>query len=572
MGEAVNPSGPERFLLPPYSVYDKGPGNSIILSGTFLRLMDYMQEIYGFNVTYQLIENATSVGVKYGEDYYSWSGALGKLNARETDMVAFMDITEERVHSFSMTDNIISHPVAMLMQTPKILSRKLLFVQPFTTQVWALVLISIPVVSVALWLVYNWSPEEAPRRRKGRGLSQLHNCAWYTYGALLQQVSSYDRHTQHATRAAGAVHLPVGTSSRLVVGTWWIYVVIVMAYYSSNLIAFLTVPEPQWLVPSFRDAVRREDIHIYIPYGTGLYQEILKSSSEDFVKLRQRLNKAGATAVNDIRLAIDAVAAGKAILLGDKLLLEALAITDYRNQRRRSCRVAVLSDEIMRISIVDSSVMNRLKSLIPPSVHNRVARLKYTARLGVSAARSFFKLRSSGNLRFLLMNHHEKPHACTRDYNEDSRGLSKPIGLTELESAFLLLLLGTAISSLLLPVEFVARWARARRRARMLTPLGPASQHENTWWTPDNHTTRPIISLRHGWKRAEEAVWTTVGPGGHVISDCYPAFGQFGRRPLFVKQASPFPFYQPCWGGTAAAEEPAQGRRRGHVVMVGNWP
>ncbi|XP_070395535.1 glutamate receptor ionotropic, delta-1-like [Dermacentor albipictus] len=238
--------------LPPYSIYGKGPRGSIILSGTFLRFVDYMQEIYGFNVTYQLIENETSVGVKFGEDY-SWSGSLGKLNTRETDLVAFMDITEERVHSFSMTDGIISHPMAMLVQTPKILSRKLLFVQPFTTQVWILVLVSIPVVSVALWLVYNWSPEEAHRRQKGRGLSQLHNCAWYTYGALLQQ---------------GAVHLPVGTSSRLVVGTWWIYVVIVMAYYSSNLIAFLTVPEPQWLVPSFREAVRREDIHIYIPHGT----------------------------------------------------------------------------------------------------------------------------------------------------------------------------------------------------------------------------------------------------------------------------------------------------------------
>ncbi|KAK8773923.1 hypothetical protein V5799_011546 [Amblyomma americanum] len=73
---------------------------------------------------------------------------------------------------------------------------------------------------------------------------------------------------------AGGVHLPVGTSSRLVVGTWWLYVVIVMAYYSSNLIAFLTVPEPQWIVSSFREAVLREDLHLYVPFGTGLHQEI----------------------------------------------------------------------------------------------------------------------------------------------------------------------------------------------------------------------------------------------------------------------------------------------------------
>ncbi|KAH6928977.1 hypothetical protein HPB50_022354 [Hyalomma asiaticum] len=244
--------------FPPYSIYERTQENSINHTGTFLRLMSYLEEIYGFNVTYQLMESATSVGYKLTD--FNWTGALGKLNSRDTDLVSFMDITEERMHSFSLTDNVITHPVAMLMQTPKILSRKMLFVQPFTTQVWALVLASIPVVSVALWLVYNWSPDEAPRRQKGRGLSELHNCAWYAYGALLQQ---------------GGVHIPVGTSSRLVVGTWWLYVVIVMAYYSSNLIAFLTVPEPQWLVPSFREAVAREDIDIYIPYGTGLHQEIL---------------------------------------------------------------------------------------------------------------------------------------------------------------------------------------------------------------------------------------------------------------------------------------------------------
>ncbi|KAK8777319.1 hypothetical protein V5799_029336 [Amblyomma americanum] len=231
---------------------------------------------------------------------------------------------------------------------------------------------------------------------------------------------------------AGGVHLPVGTSSRLVVGTWWLYVVIVMAYYSSNLIAFLTVPEPH-----------------------------------------------------------------------------------------------------------------------------------------------FFELRSSGNLRFLLKNHREKPHACIRDYDAETRGLSKPIGLSELESAFLLLLLGTAASSLLVPVEFAARWARTRRRARKLRPPAGTTRDNYAWSWPNDSKARPFISLRHGWKRADKAVWTTVGPGGHVLSDCYPAFGQFGRRPLFVQESPPFPFYQPCWGGTAVAQESEQhagDRQQGHVVMVGNWP
>ncbi|XP_075750448.1 ionotropic receptor 93a-like [Rhipicephalus microplus] len=332
---------------------------------------------------------------------------------------------------------------------------------------------------------------------------------------------------------------------------WWLYVVIVMAYYSSNLIAFLTVPEPQWVVSSFREAVAREDIHVYIPHGTGLHQEIMKSSNEHFMRLRRRLGVT-ATAVPDLRTIIDRVATGKAILLADKQLLEALVIADYKSQQKRRCRVAIFNDDIMLITI---GISARRGSPFVQALN-----------------RHFYLLRTSGNLHFLLKNHREKPHECFRNYGEDTRGLSKPIGLSEMESAFLLLLLGTAISLMTVPVEFVAHWARSRRRARMLMPSGTTSGHDNGWWIPDDNKTRPFISLRHGWKRADEAVWTTVGPGGHVISDCYPAFGQFGRRPLYVNPAPPFPFYQPCWGGTAAAEEPAQGKRRGHVVMVGNWP
>ncbi|KAL3208672.1 hypothetical protein MRX96_038934 [Rhipicephalus microplus] len=232
------------------------------------------------------------------------------------------------MHAFSLTDSIMSHPVAMLLQTPKILSRKMLFVQPFTTQHPSRERGAL----VGLQLV---PPKKRLAAEKGVVCQSFHNCAWYAYGALLQQ---------------GGVHLPVGTSSRLVMCAWWLYVVIVMAYYSSNLIAFLTVPEPQWVVSSFREAVAREDIHVYIPHGTGLHQEIMKSSNEHFIRLRRRLGVT-ATAVPDLRTIIDRVATGKAILLADKQLLEALVIADYKSQQKRRCRVAIFNDDIMLITM-----------------------------------------------------------------------------------------------------------------------------------------------------------------------------------------------------------------------------
>ncbi|CAN7982007.1 unnamed protein product [Ixodes pacificus] len=244
---------------PPFIVLNRTSVGERKTDGTFLRLMAYLGSIYGFSVEYLLLENTTSMGTLLGD--YNWTGCLGMLNHREIDWVAFLDITEVRKRSFSLTDGFMSNTVGMMVQAPRIETRKLLFLKPFQNEASKPAQFYLPIMSVVLWIIARTSPAHAqldPNTRQA-GLVKLFNCVWYLYGALLQQ---------------GGVHLPAASSARIILGFWWLYVLVVMAYYSSNLIAFLTVPEIHWIVSSFKNAVDREDLYIYVPYGTGLHQEI----------------------------------------------------------------------------------------------------------------------------------------------------------------------------------------------------------------------------------------------------------------------------------------------------------
>ncbi|CAN7982006.1 unnamed protein product, partial [Ixodes pacificus] len=253
----------------------------------------------------------------------------------------------------------------------------------------------------------------------------------------------------------GGVHLPAASSARIILGFWWLYVLVVMAYYSSNLIAFLTVPEIRWIVSSFENAVDREDLHIYIPYGTGLHQEILT--------------------------------------------------------QRLTCALSQNKTQVVLVSLILVAGYD---------------------------------------------NHAEYTHPCIRDYSMHAQGSSRPIGVRELEGVFLLLLLGTAISLITMPVELLVGLKLQREKMDEI--------FQQT--TKKKLKTPAVIDLHKGWKPTQvKDSWTTVGPGGRFMTDWYPDFGRFGRRPIYIKELPPFPHFQAHWKDAAELR-----KIRDHVVVIAN--
>lgn len=56
----------------------------------------------------------------------------------------------------------------------------------------------------------------------------------------------------------GGAHLPNADSGRLIVCTWWLFVLVIVTTYSGNLVAYLTFPQMDTMVSSVADLMARK--------------------------------------------------------------------------------------------------------------------------------------------------------------------------------------------------------------------------------------------------------------------------------------------------------------------------
>lgn len=112
-------------------------------------------------------------------------------------------------------------------------------------QTWLCLSLTIVLIGPLLYIINYLSPyyEHIQMIKKG-GLFKVGNCFWYIYGALLQQ---------------GGMYLPRSDSGRLIVGTWWLVVLVVVTTYCGNLIAFLTFPKMEIPINSVHALVNNKD-------------------------------------------------------------------------------------------------------------------------------------------------------------------------------------------------------------------------------------------------------------------------------------------------------------------------
>ncbi|XP_011501036.1 PREDICTED: glutamate receptor ionotropic, delta-1, partial [Ceratosolen solmsi marchali] len=201
---------------------------------------------------------------------------LELVRSKKVFIAALAASVIEHTRGINFTAYVAVQTYALLSARPKSLSRVFLFMAPYTSETWGCLISSLILIGSILYLMVKFSPRPSDIQDT-IGFTTTWQCNWYIYGALLQQ---------------GGMHLPKADSARLIIGTWWLVVMVVVATYSGNLIAFLTFPRMDAPIDSVDDLLARsEEFTWAFPNGSSI-ELYLGALADDDVRYKRLLEGA----------------------------------------------------------------------------------------------------------------------------------------------------------------------------------------------------------------------------------------------------------------------------------------
>ncbi|XP_060927688.1 glutamate receptor ionotropic, delta-2 [Limanda limanda] len=195
-----------------------------------------------------------------------WNGLMGELVSKRADVgLSALTITPERESVVDFTTRYMDYSVGVLLRKAERTVDMFACLAPFDLSLWACIAGTVLLVGILVYLL-NWL--NPPRLPMGSVSSTtLYNSMWFVYGSFVQQ--------------GGEV--PYTTlATRMMMGFWWMFALIVISSYTANLAAFLTITRIENSIQSLQDLSKQTDL----PYGTVLdsavYDQVRSKSMNPF--------------------------------------------------------------------------------------------------------------------------------------------------------------------------------------------------------------------------------------------------------------------------------------------------
>uniref|UniRef100_A0A914WBL6 Uncharacterized protein n=1 Tax=Plectus sambesii TaxID=2011161 RepID=A0A914WBL6_9BILA len=241
----IQPPFIERFIDP-----IKGPS----YRGYCIDLIDMIKEEVKFTYTlYEVPDGMAGTMNERGE----WNGLIGELVDGTADIaLAPLSVMAERENDVDFTVpyyDLVG--TTILMKKPDMEYSLFKFMKVLEWPVWLCIVGAYFFTSFLLWIFDKFSPysysnnkdkyKDDPEKRE----FNLKECLWFCMTSLTPQ---------------GGGEAPKNISGRLVAATWWLFGFIIIASYTANLAAFLTVSRLEQPISSLDDLAKQYKIE-YAP-------------------------------------------------------------------------------------------------------------------------------------------------------------------------------------------------------------------------------------------------------------------------------------------------------------------
>ncbi|XP_033107654.1 glutamate receptor 1-like [Anneissia japonica] len=238
---------------------DVDPNSNDRFYGYCIDLLNELRKNMKFDYVIDVVPDKT-----YGNiDPYTkeWNGMVKQLLIGNADIaVAPFTISYEREQVIDFTKPYLDLGLTILMSKSKKESGLFAFLDPFRMDLWLAVILTVILVGFLIAGCSYFSPHgycgeyiQSPEQKKDefvdRNSMNLYNAMWWSFAAGVQQ---------------GAENNPKSLAGRIVATFWWLGVTIIIATYTANLAAFLTVSKASEGINSIDDLSRQTDVS----YGT----------------------------------------------------------------------------------------------------------------------------------------------------------------------------------------------------------------------------------------------------------------------------------------------------------------
>ncbi|CAH1134853.1 unnamed protein product [Ceutorhynchus assimilis] len=187
----------------------------------------------------------------------NWNGIIKDLVDKKADIgLGSLSVMAERENVIDFTVpyyDLVG--ITILMKLPETPTSLFKFLTVLENEVWLCILAAYFFTSFLMWVFDRWSPYSYQNNREKykddeeKREFNLKECLWFCMTSLTPQ---------------GGGEAPKNLSGRLVAATWWLFGFIIIASYTANLAAFLTVSRLDTPIESLDDLSKQYKIQ-YAP-------------------------------------------------------------------------------------------------------------------------------------------------------------------------------------------------------------------------------------------------------------------------------------------------------------------